>query len=97
MREAANPPRQLLLTRHAEEDLLSLESTVRQRIKADILRLAQNQISFQQLKKLRGFTPPIWQLTSGRFPIVYRREENRLLILRIVAKPDQKGLFRSLR
>ena len=97
MKEAADPPRQLFLTRHAEEDLLSLETAVRQRIKADILRLAQNQIPFQQLKKLRGFMPPIWQVTSGRFRVMYRREEERLLILRVVAKPDQKDLLRSLR
>ena len=97
MKEAADPPRSLLLTQHAEKDLLSLETAVRQQIKADILRLARNQISFQQLKKLRGFTPPIWQLTSGRFRVIYRREKERLLILRVVAKPDQKDLFRSLR
>ena len=97
MREAADLPRQLLLTRHAEEDLFSLETEVRQRIKADILRLAKNQIAFQQLKKLHGFTPPIWQMTSGRFRVLYRREAELLLILRVVAKPHQKDLFRSLR
>ena len=97
MREAADPPHRLLLTRHAEEDLLSLETAVRQRIKADILRLAQNQIPFQQTKKLHGFTPPIWQMASGRFRVMYRRETDRLLILRVIAKPDQKDLFRSFR
>lgn len=97
MREAAEPPRRLLLTQRAEKDLLSLETAVRQRIKADILRLAQNQIPFQQLKKVHGFAPPIWQLTSGRFRVIYRRETEQLLILRVVAKPDQKDLFRSLR
>ena len=97
MRKTADPSRQLLVTQRAEKDLLSLETDVRQRIKADILRLAQNQIPFQQLKKVHGFTPPIWQLTSGRFRIIYRRETLHLLILRVVAKPDQKDLFRSLR
>lgn len=97
MKPAADRSSQLVLTRHAEKDLLSLPDDVRQRVKADLLRLAGTQIPFSQLKKLRGFTPPIWQLTSGRFRVIYRRADERLLILRVVAKPDQKDLFRSLR
>lgn len=90
-------PLELSLTRRAEADLLGMEGEVRQRVKSDIVRLAHGQIPFGQLKKLRSFTPPIWQLTSGRFRILYRREGEHLLILRVVAKPDQRDLFRSLR
>lgn len=89
-------PLELLLTRHAEADLLRIEYTLRQRIKADILRLAQGQIPLGQSKKLRSFIPPLWQLTSGRFRIMYRREAERLSILRVVSKPEQRDLFRSL-
>ena len=96
MSASAQPP-ELLLTRRAESDLLGIEDISRQRVKADILRLAKREISFAQLKKLRNFKPPVWQLTSGRFRILYRREEGCLLILRVVAKPDQRDLFRSLR
>ncbi len=96
MSEGARPL-ELLLTPHAEADLLRLSTDLRQRLKEDVLRLTQAPIPFRQLKKLRSFNPPIWQLTSGRFRILYRREEGRLLILRVVAKPDQKDLFRSLR
>ena len=94
---ASAPPPEFLLTRRAESDLLQIEPDLRQRVKVDILRLARREIPFSQLKKLRSFTPPIWQLTSGHFRILYRREGERLLILRVVAKPDQKDLFRSLR
>lgn len=90
-------PLELLLARHAEADLLRIEEAPRQRVKADLLRLAKGQIPLAQLKKLRSFAPPIWQLTSGRFRIMYRREAERLLILRVVAKPEQRDLFRSLR
>lgn len=90
-------PLELLLARHAEQDLLGLEADVRGRLKNDILRLASGQIPHGQTKKLRSFHPPIWQLTSGRFRILYRREGERLLILRVVSKPDQRDLFRSLR
>lgn len=94
---AAAQPLKLLLTRHAEADLLKIETILRQRIKADILRLAQGQIPFPQLKKLRSFTPPLWQLTSGHFRILYRRQAEELLILRVVTKSEQRDLFRSLR
>ena len=90
-------PLEILLTRCAEADLLRLEVDLRQRLKADIQRLAHGQIPFAQLKKLRSFVPPIWQLTSGRFRILYRHEGGRLLILRVITKPDQRDLFRSLR
>lgn len=94
---AAAQPLKLLLTRHAEGDLLGIEPTLRRRIKADILRLAHGEIPFPQLKKLRSFTPPLWQMTSGHFRILYRRESETLLILRVVAKSEQRDLFRSLR
>lgn len=97
MSEAAGRPPKLLLTRRAEADLLRLDKSVRERLKVDILRLAGGQIPFAQLKKLRSFSPPIWQLTSGRFRILYRREQDLLLILRVASKPDQRDLFRSLR
>ena len=97
MSEGSARPLELLFTRRAEADLLQIEPDFRSRVKADILRLAKGQIPFSQLKKLHSFTPPIWQLTSGRFRILYRREEEQLLILRVVTKPDQRDLFRSLR
>lgn len=96
MSASARPP-ELLLTRRAESDLLQIEESSLHRVKADILRLAKREIPYAQLKKLRSFKPPVWQLTSGRFRILYRREEGCLLILRVVAKPEQQGLFRSLR
>lgn len=90
-------PLELLLTGHAETDLLRIDGPSRQRLKADILRLARREIPFAQLKKLRSFKPPVWQLTSGRFRVLYRREAEGLLILRVAAKSEQKDLFRSLR
>jgi len=94
MSESDARPLKLLLTRHAEKDLLHLAEEFRHRIKADILRLARGEIPYAQLKKLRSFKPPTSQMTSGRFRILYRRESELLLILRVVSKPDQRDLFR---
>ena len=90
-------PLNLCLTAHAERDLLDIPHELRQRIKADLLALAKGYIPFAQLKKLKGFAPPVWQLTSGRFRVLYRREPEVLLILRVVPKPAQQHALRSLR
>ena len=93
----APKPLELVLTRHAERDLLTIPQEERQRIKADILRLAQGDVPLTQLKKLRGFSPALWQLTSGRFRVFYRRTGEELLLLRAVPKPHQERALRSIR
>ena len=87
----------MTLTAHAERDLLALPEEFRQRVKRDIVALSLGDISPAQVKKLQGFSPPVWQLTSGRFRALYRRHDGELLILRVVAKPGQRSAFRGLR
>jgi hypothetical protein len=95
----SDPPARLnlVLTRHAERDLLTIPHEPRQRIKGDILRLADGDIPPAKVKKLHGFSPAIWQLTSGVFRILYRRTGEQLLLLRVIRKPDQGRTLRSLR
>lgn len=95
MSDAAKPL-ELVLTQHAERDLLAIPSELRQRIKADLLRLAAGHIPLSQLKKLRGFVPALWQLTSGEFRVFYRRAGEQVLLLRVVRKPHQRQALRSL-
>ena len=90
-------PLEIVLTQHAERDLLRISAEFRQRIKADILRLAEGRLPIRQVKKLSGYAPPLWQLTSGSFRVVYRRLGEQLLLLRVVHKPDQARALRSLR
>lgn len=90
-------PLELVLTKHAERDLLAIPDEPRQRVKADLLRLAHGDIPLGQLKKLSGFSPALWQLTSGRFRVFYRRAGEQLLLLRVVHKPEQQRALRALR
>jgi len=90
-------PLELVLTRHAQRDLLAIPEDIRQRVKADILRLARGRLPPTQVKKLHGFSPAIWQLTSGRYRVFYRRLGEELLLLRAVHKPEQLRALRSLR
>jgi mRNA-degrading endonuclease RelE of RelBE toxin-antitoxin system len=85
------------LTGHAERDLLRLPDALRQRVKQDIVSLSTGQLPLAQLKKLQGFFPPVWQLTSGRYRVFYRRAGEELLILRVVPKAAQRKTFRGMR
>lgn len=90
-------PLTIRLTAHAERDLLRIQDDLRQRVKRDMVSLAAGRIPFAQLKKLRGFEPPVWQLTSGRFRALYRRVGAEVVILRVIAKSAQQDVFRGLR
>ncbi len=85
------------LTRHAQKDIQDLEPEYAKQIKNDLVRLAAGNIPSAQTKKLRSFTPAVWQMTSGRFRVLYRPEKERLLILRVIPKSDQKDVFRRLK
>ena len=90
-------PLEIVLTQHAERDLLRIPDEFRQRIKTDILRFAEGRLPIRQVKKLSSYAPPLWQLTSGSYRVVYRRLGEQLLLLRVVHKPDQARALRSLR
>ena len=90
-------PLELLLTRHAERDLLAIPSEFREQIKRDILRLAHGILPFAQLKKLQGFHPALWQLTCGAYRVIYRRTGEQILLMRVVHKPKQARALRALR
>lgn len=85
------------LTRHAQKDIQDLAPDYAKRIKNDLIRLAEGNIPSAQTKKFSSFTPPVWQLTTGRFRILYRADKERLLILRVIAKSDQNDVLRGLR
>ena len=93
----APKPLEIVLTQHAEHDLLHLSEEFRQRVKADILRLAEGRLPSGQVKKLSGYAPALWQLTSGSYRVIYRRLREQLLLLRVVHKPDQARALRALR
>lgn len=90
-------PLEVVLTQHAERDLLRIPDEFRRRVKADVLRLAEGRVPLGQFKKLSGCSPPIWQLTSGRFRVFYRRIGEQLLLLRVITKSEQSRSLRGFR
>lgn len=47
-----------------------------------------------RIKKLTGFTPPLYRLRVGDFRVLYRITENKVIVLTAV---DRKELERELR
>jgi len=50
-----------------------------------------------RLKRLSGFTPPLYRLRSGDFRAYYRICGNEVVILRVTDKKDAEKLLKRLR
>ncbi|MBI5179302.1 MAG: type II toxin-antitoxin system RelE/ParE family toxin [Nitrospinae bacterium] len=82
-----------MLTRSAADDLDRLPA--RDRVIADIKRLGGNPFpSGNEIKKLKGVSPPLYRLRSGDFRALFRVEGNTVTIMRVI---DRKELDRAIR
>jgi mRNA interferase RelE/StbE len=84
---------QVTLTDHAITDLKNIPAEYQDQINSDLKTLGSNPFPHAR-KRLRGFRPPLYRLRSGNFRILYRIQENTVIILRVL---DGKLLDRSLR
>src|SRR3990167_9579959 len=85
------------ITAKAQRDL----ENILRKDRKNFLRLWQDLKQFiagtlpQKLKKLKGFEPPLWQVNSGDFRILYSREYPVLWIRGVLRKSEQKHRFRA--
>ena len=92
-------PAHVRITGRAERDLAKLLKKDPQRfarVWEDLKKLAGGTLP-QRPKKLKGFTPPIWQLDSGEFRIFLTWEGPFLWIRGVLRKPEQSDRLRALR
>lgn len=59
-----------------------------------ILEAAPLPIGKSRIKKLRGFTPPLYRLRVGSYRVLYRIEGNEVVVLRVI---DRKELEKELK
>ncbi len=59
-----------------------------------ILEVAPLPFGKSLIKKLRGFTPPLYRLRVGEYRVLYRIIKNEVIILKIIAR---KQLDRELK
>ena len=86
---------QVLLTEHAVADLEGVFKEIRQQIQRDLKTLQTSPLpSGTQIKRLKGFRPPIYRLRSGDFRVLYRIREDKVTVLRVI---DRKLLERVIK
>ena len=92
-------PDHVRITARAEHDLAKLLKKDPQRVARvweDVKKLASGTLP-QRPKKLKGFTPPMWQLDSGEFRIFHTWEGPILWIRGVLKKSEQSHRFRAMR
>ena len=86
---------QVLLTEHAIGDLEKISKEIRKQIQRDLKTLQTSPLpSGTQIKRLKGFRPPIYRLRSGDFRVLYRIREGKVTVLRVI---DRKLLERVIK
>ncbi len=86
---------QVVLTEHAIADLEEVSKEIREQIQRDLKTLQTSPLpSGTQIKRLKGFRPPIYRLRSGDFRVLYRIREDKVTVLRVI---DRKLLERVIK
>lgn len=81
------------LTKSAVGDLDAAQG--RAQIVSDIKRLYDNPLpTGVNIKKLKGFNPPLYRLRSGDYRVLYRIEGQVVTIMRVI---DRKELERTIK
>jgi mRNA-degrading endonuclease RelE of RelBE toxin-antitoxin system len=84
-----------VLTEHAIADLEEVSKELREQIQRDLKTLQTSLLpSGIQIKRLRGFRPPIYRLRSGDYQVLYHIREDRVTVLRMI---DRKLLERVIK
>jgi mRNA interferase RelE/StbE len=86
---------QVVLTEHAIADLEEPPKNLREQIHRDLKSLQESPFpSGTQIKRLKGFRPPIYRLRSGDFRVLYRIRGDQVTVLRVI---DRKLLDRVIK
>jgi mRNA interferase RelE/StbE len=86
------------LTASAADDLNQIPAETRKEILSDI-----RQLSFApfppgtNIKKLRGFKPPLYRLRTGDFRILYRVEARTIFIIRVINRKELDRIIKRLK
>jgi mRNA interferase RelE/StbE len=86
------------LTRSAEDDLNRIPVEIRKDILSDVRQLSSAPFpSGTQIKKLRGFKPPLYRLRAGDYRIIYGVEAGTVFIMRIINRKELERIIKRLK
>jgi mRNA interferase RelE/StbE len=80
----------------AVRDLQRIDPAHQRIIKAKLLILAENPVALKnQIKRLSGAEEALFRLRVGSYRVVFKKEENKLVIL-VIRIGHRKQIYRSL-
>ncbi len=91
--------RRIVLAGSAERDLRKLELSLALQLCRDMasyLEASPLPIGKSRIKKLAGFSPPLYRLRSGDFRAYYRIYEGEVVILAIRHKKDTEKFLKRI-
>jgi len=88
---------EIQLTSSAVDDLDCIPEISKKKIIASIQRLSADPFSpGSNIKKLKGFKPPIYRIRSGDFRVLYRVHDKTAIILRVIDRKDLERIIKRL-
>lgn len=86
------------LTYSAKEDLDCTPEDQRTKIIVLIKKFSSDPFtSGANIKKLKGFKPPLYRVRSGDYRILYRVLENTVTIMRVIDRKDLDRIIKRLK
>jgi mRNA-degrading endonuclease RelE of RelBE toxin-antitoxin system len=86
------------ITQSAIDDLDSAPNDLRKNILTDIKNLSSNPFPFgSNIKKLKGFKPPLYRLRSGGFRVLYRIGSHSITIMRVINRKELERVIKRLK
>lgn len=86
------------LAKTAAGDLDSIPDDLRRKIIEDIKILYTDPFLFGgNIKKLRGFKPPLYRLRSGDYRVLYRVKDEIVTIMRVIDRKDLERIIKQFR
>jgi len=86
------------LTYSAVEDLDCIPEALRKKIITSIKKLSSNPFSSSSnIKKLKGFKPPLYRIRSGDFRVLYRVHDKTIIIMRVIDRKDLDRIIKRLK
>lgn len=88
----------LQLTESAADDLDLISEDQREKILKDVRILSSSSRSSQtNIKKLKGFKPPLYRLRSGDYRVLYQVLGDRVIIMRVINRRDLDRIIKRIK
>jgi mRNA-degrading endonuclease RelE of RelBE toxin-antitoxin system len=88
---------EIQLTYSAVDDLDCIPGALKKKIIASLRKLSSHPFApSPNIKKLKGFKPPIYRVRSRDFRVLYRIHDKTIIILRVIDRKNLEKVMKKL-